>query len=254
MATPTSEHTEQTYETDTPEVIIANLRAAIAAGEPWYTALLGAIGRWRLPAERVDERQYRYLVGGEAFDWLLLAERLTDDVADLIPEGERAALVYGGHTPFAVEPEEMRRLIGPAKYRALLNFLYGITVEEALQLDVEEDVHKEHRCRVWGMDRRVDETVFERIYGHTREDLLREFRAERGIAHRPVITFTEEREFTYWLFKYRLAHTDPARIASDTKRGLNRMAALDALRRRASPYAGTDEFEPVPADITDSAF
>jgi hypothetical protein len=33
------------------------------------------------------------------------------------------------------------------------------------------------------------------------------------------------KEFTYWLFKYRLKHGDPARVASDTKK------ALEWLRR-----------------------
>ncbi|GAJ03845.1 unnamed protein product, partial [marine sediment metagenome] len=30
-------------------------------------------------------------------------------------------------------------------------------------------------------------------------------------------------EFTYWLFKYRLNHCDKARVASDTKKGLEQL-------------------------------
>src|SRR5829696_6479060 len=162
MTTDTHERVHSDETVSSPSEIVARLRGDILLGESWYPALLRAVAAWRLPAERVGDRQYRYLVGGEAFDWLLLAERLTDEVADLIPDQERDLLIAAGHPPHAVDPEELRRLMGPAKHRAMLNFLYGITVEEALQLDVEEDVHKEQRCRVWGTDRRVDETVFER--------------------------------------------------------------------------------------------
>ena len=48
---------------------------------------------------------------------------------------------------------------------------------------------------------------------------------------------TEAKEFTYWLFKYRLANHDKAKVASDTKRGLqylNRKAAKRMAARAAS--------------------
>ena len=46
------------------------------------------------PTGDVGGRTYRYLVGGEAFDWLLLAERLCDEIEDLIPDDEREALLF----------------------------------------------------------------------------------------------------------------------------------------------------------------
>ncbi len=225
------DRTQDPEDTTTPEAIIAAFRREILAGEPWYPALLRAIGRWRLPREQVDGRLYQYLIGGEAFDWLLLAERLTDAAADLIPEHEREQLLFFNRPPLELDPDEFRRLIGPAKYRAHLNFLYGVVVEEALQLAVELDVQKELRARVWGSDRRTDETVFERIYGRTREELLAEFRNERGLPQVPSISLTEQREFTYWLFKRRLRTADPARVASDTRRGLAQLSRLEACRR-----------------------
>lgn len=218
----------------TPGEIIAGLRRAVLGGEAWYPALLRAIAAWRLPAERVGERWYHYLVGGEAFDWLLLAERLTDAIADLIPPAERDALLFEGRAPRPMDEDAFRRLIGPAKHRAHLNYLYGVVVEEALQLSVEEDVHKEHRCRVWGADPRVDETAFERIYGRGKDELLRAFREERALAHGPVIALTELREFTYWLFKLRMHNVDPARVASDTRRGLAQLSRLELYRRPAA--------------------
>lgn len=231
MTTETFERVDDGAVDAAPETVISDLRGRVLAGDAWYPALLDAVARWRLPEERLDGRRYTYLVGGEAFDWLLLAERLTDEISDLIPADELEALLYFGRAPLGSGEEEFRRRIGPAKYRAHLNYLYGVVVEEALQLAVEEDLHKEGRCRVWGIDPRVDENAFERIYHRGKDDLLREFRAERGAMHTPVLAFTELREFTYWLFKYRLRAIDPARVASDTRRGLAMLSRLEPLRR-----------------------
>jgi hypothetical protein len=41
------------------------------------------------------------------------------------------------------------------------------------------------------------------------------------------MSVTQLKEFTYWLFKYRLKTSDKAKIASDTKKG------LDALHQMA---------------------
>jgi hypothetical protein len=68
-----------------PEETILRMRQAILNGRHWFDALLEAIGRWRVPEERIGDREYRYLIGGDAFDWLLLAERLTGEAFDIIP-------------------------------------------------------------------------------------------------------------------------------------------------------------------------
>src|SRR5687768_8159712 len=56
------------------------LRETIDAGEHWYVALLRSMARWTAADETFDGRYYRYLIGGEAFDWLVLAERLIDEL------------------------------------------------------------------------------------------------------------------------------------------------------------------------------
>ena len=60
-------------------------RAALRAGEPWYQALLEVIGRWVAAEETVDGVHYRYLIAGEAFDWLRLAQRLLEAAGDAVP-------------------------------------------------------------------------------------------------------------------------------------------------------------------------
>ncbi|HLZ69763.1 MAG TPA: hypothetical protein VKV26_07615 [Dehalococcoidia bacterium] len=232
-----SETTQLVYDdlTRAPGEVIAGLRAALLAGEAWFTALLRAVQRWRVPVETVGERHYVYLIGGEAFDWLLLAERLLDAVTDLVPAVEREDLIFHGRAPVRLDTETLKRGLGPVKYRAHLNHHYGITVEEALQLAVDEDVQKEVRCRAWGFDARTDETAFQRIYQKPREWLLALFREQRGLPHGERTSFGEQREFTYWLFKYRLRQCDRAKVASDTRRGLARLAQLDALRQPNTP-------------------
>jgi hypothetical protein len=214
------------------EQLLTDLPKQIANGKPWFTALMQAIARWPLPEETVGKRHYRYLVGGEAFDWLLLAERLCEAVGDLIPREEHEALLFFGQPPLDLSEEEFRRLMGQAKYRAHLNYLYGVTLEEMLHLVVEEDVHKEQRSRVWDNHLSVDEEAFQRLYGRTRQDLLCRFRREQGIADDASVSLAEAKEFTYWLFKYRLRYCDPARVASDTRRALAMLRRLEPCRTR----------------------
>lgn len=228
-----------------PQEVIATLRAAIEAGQPWLAALFAAVKRWRVPHERVDGRHFCYLIGGEAFDWLLLAERLLDAVADLVPEEERLALLFEGRAPAPLDAETLKAAFGPAKYRAHLNYLYGVLVEQALQLAVEEEIHKEIRCRAWGFDPRLDESLFRRIYLKGRSELLQIFREQRSLPSGRQISFSELKEFTYWLFKYRVNQCDPAKVAADTRRGLTQLARLDALRHR--PATLTEDAAPVDA-------
>jgi hypothetical protein len=210
-----------------------------------------AIALWEAPGETVDGRTYRYLVGGEAFDWLLLAERLLDAVPGPVPQPEAERLLFEGvapadditERPARVDDERLREYIGEHKHRAHLNYLYGVLVEEALQYSVELDVAKE-RVSVNIKDARSEESardpVFERIYGRTQDDLLREFRTERGLRHTAHIALGELREFQYWLFKFRVKNQEPARVASDTRKALAQLSRIDAAAaRRLQPSAVT---------------
>ncbi len=215
-----------------PEVdaLLARLRASVESAERhWFIAVLEGVGQWPLSEEEVNGRNYRYLLGGEAFDWLLLAERLCDTISDITPDDERETLVMHGSYPTEVSEEEFRRLLGPAKHRAHLNFLYGVQVEEALQLGVAQEVHKERLCQVWE-NGHVDEEVCRRIYGATREELFGRFRSGRDLSG-DRISLDDLHEFTYWLFKHRVNNSDPARVASDTRKGL---AMLSQMRRRVA--------------------
>ncbi len=212
---------------------IAYLARALAAGEPWYPAMLRAMGMWSSPEESLDGRTWRYLIDGEAFDWQLLAERLCDTVADRLPEAERDALLFHGRPPLELSAAEVRELIGAGKYGHYLNYFYGVIVEGALLLTVQEDIEKERRLQVYRVRRESTDEAYRRVYNADRDELLHRFRQERGYPQLKSITVSQLKEFTYWLFKYRLKKCEKARIASDTTRAL---AFLKEQWRRGGVY------------------
>jgi hypothetical protein len=199
---------------------IRYLKQAIASGKHWYIALLEAVGLWSAAEEVNNGRVYRYLINGEAFDWLLLAERLCESVDGLLPEDKKLGLLFHGKPPLNLTTEEFKQLIGNAKYHQYLNYFYGIMVEEALIMAVREEARKERRTSGYHKELDIDSEVYQRIYGVTKTALLKRFRREKKYPQRRSISLTELKEFTYWLFKYRLNHCDKAKVASDTKKGL----------------------------------
>ncbi|MBA7690870.1 hypothetical protein ES703_99402 [subsurface metagenome] len=202
---------------------IKYLEQAITGGKHWYIALLEAIGLWKAAEETHNGRTYRYLIAGEAFDWLLLAERLCEAVDGLLPDDERVALLFYGKPPLDLTIEKFKELIGSSKYHQYLNYFYGITTEEALIWAVQEEVRKERRTLGLNKEHDYDNEAYRRIYGATRAVLLKRFRHEKDYPQLKSTSLTELKEFTYWLFKYRLNHCDKARVASDTKKALTQL-------------------------------
>lgn len=202
------------------ERAIQHLKEAIANGKHWYLALLEAIGMWESTEENYNRRHYSYLIDGEAFDWLLLAERLCQEAINLIPEKERIDLLFFDRPPIELTREEFKNLIGTAKYRAYLNYLYGVLTEEALILATMEEIRKERRTLGLSENNSVIDMAYQRTYGASQDALLRQFRKERGYRQRKSTTLGELKQFRYWLFKYRLKNSEKARVASDTKKAL----------------------------------
>lgn len=195
-------------------------------GTPWHRALLEAMGHWRLPVEFWNERRYKYIVGQEAFDWLLLAERMCAEAADFIPSEELEVLLFHGVLPEPIEQDEFRSLIGSSKYQGYLNFHYGVVLEEALQLAAEENTRKRHIARGYTDCEELVEDAFRHLYNDTRTNLLEEYRRQSEIEGRQGFSITDLKEFTYWLHKRRVNYWDPARVASDTRLAIRRYTCL----------------------------
>ena len=215
-----------------PEALL-HLRAAMQSGAPWHRSLLEAVGLWTLPQEVFQDRTYRYLIHGEAFDWLLLAERLCAELDGAIPPAEKELLLFSGELPEDVDPEEFKDLLGTSKYRGYLNYWYGVVVEEALQLAVEEEVRKRQIARCYPDSEDLVEEAFNHLYNKTRAVLLGEYREYAHIPKRRALALSDVKEFTYWLHKRRLNIWDPARVASDTRKGTRRLRQLEEARAPA---------------------
>ena len=223
-------------ETNKVQDSITYLKECIDDGEQWYIAVLKTMAGWSLAEETVDGRTYHYLIGGEAFDWLLLVERLVDELGSVVGEKDRNALLFHGHPPLEIDEDEFQSLLGTPKHQAYLNFLYGVVVEEALQLAVEQEVEKERHGQVVSGGETAGETAFERLYGNSQAELLGEFRKERNLPDGDRIELADLREFTYWLFKFRVRRHEGARVASDTRKGLVALSGVEAaFRRRLAP-------------------
>jgi hypothetical protein len=208
---------------------IRRFREAIATGKHWYIGLLEAVGAWSSAEETYQGHHYRYLIDDEAFDWQLLAERLCDTVDGLLPEDGKNALLLHNQQPLDITKEQFRDYIGQNRYRQYLNFYYGVTVERALVLAVKDEIRKEHHVAGYMKDKDNTDEAFHRVYGETESVLLEQFRKEHHYRRLKSISLGELKEFTYWLFKYRLKHNDKERVASDTRK------ALDWVQRHGLP-------------------
>ena len=224
---------------------ISRLQSAVLltgpVGDTWKMAVLAALAAWPTAQEQIGDEIYVYLIGGEAFDWQLLAKRLL-----LECEAEIDRDVWW---PWITEPvlfagfeeSDFMRAVGVDKGRAHLSYFYGVTVEQSLVAAVEEEVT--HR-RI-GAGRALSDyslgLAYAMLYGNTRDQLWEVFALEDGTRsaregwrHRDEHTLGSEDAFTYWLFKLRMERSDPAKIASDTRKALAKLERMrqNDLRRK----------------------
>ena len=211
---------------------IQRLKNAVTEGRNWYVALLEAVRLWSSPEEDYEGRHYKYLIDNEAFDWLVLTERLCEELNGLIPEKERTNLLFFGIPPVELSKDEFKNLIGASKYQAHLNYFYGILVEKFLLLSATEEIRKKKRTLGLNNDNGVVDEAYQRIYGTTQPALLKQFRKERHYPQLRSISLSELNEFTYWLFKYRIKTRDKSRVASDTKKALTKLHEILELKAR----------------------
>ncbi|MDA1256260.1 MAG: hypothetical protein O3C10_00215 [Chloroflexi bacterium] len=224
-----------------PEELLAQFR--VAASRPdgdWRLALIETMALWPLAEEQVDTRAFVYLIAAEAFDWKSLAQRILAAPDIPVPEEEREELLLDTALPAGLSEEEFRRRIGFAKSSAFLNYFYGVTVEQAILLAVEEEVRKRRYARGFSPDDAGSDAAYEILYRGTRDELINEFqeetdrrinRRERGPG-RADGNLESLDHFTYWLFQRRFKNSDPARIASDTRKGLEQLERMRLAQAR----------------------
>jgi hypothetical protein len=219
-------------------LVIAAFVRVVRSGTPWSRGLVEAVGRWSPPRELVDGDEVTYLIAGEAFDWLRLAERLLRgleaELPGTVPADEWEHLLFRGVLPEELTQPIFQEALGVDKYRAHLNYFYGVVVEEALWLAVEREVHKERGVRGLQHPHGEIDEVCQRLYRADLSQLLRRWRKERGERTSVKFALVDWKAFTYWLFKLRVGRSDTSRTASDTRKGLLMLEELQGygeLRR-----------------------
>lgn len=217
------------------EQLFKEMRSKVASGTHWYLALLEAVGKWKYSDEEVEKNHYRYLIGGEAFDWLLLAARLSQELDGAVTEEEKESLFFSGIEPLSISSVDFKNIIGPSKYKTFLNYYYGVEVEEALINAVEEEVWKEKKAMGFlePDEEKITDEAFRRLYQEGFYQLFREYKEERGFLEKDTFLLYEWKEFVYWLFRLRCRLSDKARCASDTKKALLQIQKHRSASRQA---------------------
>lgn len=228
----------------------ADLERSGSTEEQWKHSVLETIAKWPLANENLAGEQLDYLIGGEAFDWRLLAERLLTECGTVIEseiwwEWLSDPVLFAGFE----EPEFMR-LVGVDKFRSHLSYFYGITVEQALIVAVEEEITHRRVGAGRPLSDQSLELAYETLYGNTREQLWEVFKLEtdmkqlrEGWRHRDEHSISSEDAFTYWQFKLRMDQSDPARIASDTRKGLAKLERMRQNNVRRKKLLQADELQ-----------
>ncbi len=219
----------------------ARFRAELDLGAHWYVAALRAVSVWSLASEIVQRRRVHYLVGGDALDLLRVIERLLAVCPDRVERTERRRLLFSGEPPLRVPEIEFAAALGPLKYKAYLNYFFGVTVEEALLHVAERELEKAHR-----LDGTRTRDAYTRVYHSGLAELLSAFAEQRGRQVGRRLLWPEAKEFTYWLFRYRLRTQVPARMASDTRKALDYLRSLRGVGPESSP-------DPLRPDALDAA-
>ena len=199
----------------------------------WREAVVETIGMWPVSSEEVDGEEFEYLIGGEAFDWRLMARRLLCSVKGSPDHEEWNGWLEKPEIFAGFDEPDFMRMLGVDKFRASLSYFYGVTVEQGLIVAAREEITK--RRVASGREATDDkcDDAYDRLYGARLSELWTDFYRESGrLANEPDFSTSDERSlgcddaFTYWLFKRRMERSDPAKVASDTRKGLAQLERM----------------------------
>ena len=210
----------------------------------WQTAFLETVAAWPIENERVYGETFHYFIGGEAFNWKRLAERIATQLAEedttTLPAEEifdwiESSGVFGG-----IPENEFRRILGVDGWRAHLNHFYGVHIEQCLIASIQARNHKRRYSAGLPPSDDSSERAYLGLYEETEQDLWQLFIDENAerlsdlIAESPdeTRTIALDEEFTYWLFKRRIEYTLAPQVAAETQRGLDMMSQIATAHER----------------------
>ena len=211
------------------DIIVAAAHAPQSADEllrsdgDWRARVLQAVGGWpltRLPGG--DDSAYQ-LIGGDAMDWRQVALMVVRG-GGASPQQERRVRSWltSTDTHGGFSADEFKRYLGEERHAAHLNYFYGVTVERlALRAERDHLLKDAVSSGLAARPRAAQEAAYANLYGAGGAHLKRQFLSSAGAQSRSWGRVRATAEFTYWLFKLRVGRTEPAKLASDTKRALD---------------------------------
>ncbi len=231
-------------ETNRQQLVIDLQKNIEDHADNWQTAFLETVAAWPIENERVYDETFHYFIGGEAFNWKRLAERIATQLAEeestTLPaekvfEWIESSGVFGG-----IPEDEFRRILGVDGWRAHLNHFYGVHIEQCLIAAIQARNHKRRYSAGLPPSDDASDKAYLGLYEETEQDLWKLFTTENAdrlsdlIAESPdeTRTIALDEEFTYWLFKRRIEYTLAPQVAAETQRGLDMMSRMDTAHER----------------------
>ena len=202
-----------------PEQGIILFHELLASGISMHEALLTVIGRWSAKEEIVNDIQFRYWVSGEAFNWELLARRLLLSTNEINSDSALDQLLT---EPFVLpggDQSMITHFFSPQKYKAHLNFLYGVMLEEVI-INVNELSAAKEILSQLSHETPLD-TTYLNLYAHNYEDFIKLYQYENKLNFEEFSCLYDYQEFLYWSWKYRIRKSTPEKIAYDTQTGIS---------------------------------
>lgn len=212
----------------------------------WQKSFIATIAAWPIENETVHGETFHYFIGGEAFNWKRLAERIATELAakgcDQPQPHEIFDWIATSGTFGGLSEQEFRRILGVDGWRAHLNHFYGVHIEQCLLAAVQSRIQKQRYSKGMPPSDDASDRAFMGLYEDTEQELWQIFTTENAERLSHLIdesaddtrSIALDEEFTYWLFKRRIENTNAPQVAAETQRGLDMMARIaDADERRA---------------------
>jgi len=195
--------------------LIQELRNEVSQGENWQKSVAKYIGLWNEKEEFYRGYKYIYLIDDEALDWLTLTERLVSSIKPYITKEEYNYVSTSGLLPDQEIYKYIKKTIPKKKLSQMRNFYYGIIIENLIY---HYKILEYQKNTIVVEDN--DQRFYEEIYNKPIEVLYEIFYKERKTINKNKLNFHELKLFSYWLFKYRLKHSDKTKMAHETNTAL----------------------------------
>ena len=195
--------------------LIQELRNEVSQGENWQKSVAKYIGLWNEKEEFYRGYKYIYLIDDEALDWLNLTERLVSSIKSYITKEEYNYVSTSGLLPDQEIYNYIKKTIPKKKLSQMRNFYYGIIIENLIY---NYKILEYQKNTIVVEDN--DQKFYEEIYNKPIEVLYEMFYKEKKTINKNKLNFHELKLFSYWLFKYRLKHSDKTKMAHETNTAL----------------------------------